>query len=252
VTFASFSLLSNLASNARWDRTVYVISITIMCTLASVTTGYLVFDDTASEDSKGLGFEEWTPLALANVVLIFSGAIGIFFVMNIGREYIGLHSEAQVNMHMQQSVKVIMAVIGPIIFLFSETMGCVLTDRGFKRSCERLVGEQRASAPNARSERALNERNKRTEIGATSAASERALRASERYERATASDRVGFHALTSRVFCARFAHAASNFVTVLQFSLSAIFFLGTEISNQHLTRQDKIAMRGVDVGVTCR
>ncbi|GMI21448.1 hypothetical protein TeGR_g9945, partial [Tetraparma gracilis] len=167
VTFASFNLLSNLASNARWDRTVYVISITIMCTLAGVTTGYLVFDDNASEDSKGLGFEEWTPLALANVVLIFSGAIGIFFVMNIGREYIGLHSEAQVNMHMQQSVKVIMAVIGPIIFLFSETM-------------------------------------------------------------------------------------ASNFVTVLQFSLSAIFFLGTEISNQHLTRQDKIAMRGVDVGVTCR
>jgi hypothetical protein len=86
---------------------------------------------------------------------------------------------------MHESVKVIFAVLGPIIFLFSETAGCVMTDRGFKRDCDRLV--------------------------------------------------------------------ACNFVTVLQFSMSAIFYLGTEISNQHLSREDKIALRnGVDAGIVCR
>jgi hypothetical protein len=83
VTFASFNLLSSLGSSPRWDRAIYLISVTVACALAAWTTGYFVFDD-----EEGLGYEEWTPLVMANVLMVYLGAVGIYFVMNLGREYV--------------------------------------------------------------------------------------------------------------------------------------------------------------------
>ena len=51
--------------------------------------------------------------------------------------------------------------------------------------------------------------------------------------------------------CERLGFA--NFATVFQSAASALFYLGTEISNQHLSREDKIALRNnIDAGYVIR
>jgi hypothetical protein len=111
------------------------------------------------------------------------GSIGIFIAISTGRDYIALHSDAQISAHMQRSVKVMCGLIGPCLYLFAEMAGCHLNEIK-PADCTRLE--------------------------------------------------------------------STNWATVFQFLSSALFYLGTEISNQHLSLEDMIALRNVDAGYVVR
>jgi hypothetical protein len=97
----------------------------------------------------------WVPV-LVNWGMLAVGAVGTFFAMSSGRRYIALHSDSQVDAHLQSSARVsggcamlaclvclltpsqvIAGMLGPAVFLFAESTACNLymTNR---MECSRL------------------------------------------------------------------------------------------------------------------
>jgi hypothetical protein len=78
--------------------------------------------------------------SLLNEMIFAIYGFSIYSAMGVCRDYMAMHTDAQIDAHLARSFSTVGAAIGPLIFLVAETTGCVLTHTPGEdmEQCDRL------------------------------------------------------------------------------------------------------------------
>jgi hypothetical protein len=65
--------------------------------------------------------------------------MSVFFIIRRCREYLGAHTNNEINVHFQRSLHLFMTSLPAVMFLFYESFGCDNLDKTGSHACSRLA-----------------------------------------------------------------------------------------------------------------